>query len=142
MAYITLEDMKGSVSTIVFSDLYRASSAILKGDEPIIVKGRADIGDDSAKIVATEILPLSACIENPFGSVHFKIDCQLDASAIEELYKLLHKHSGKSDAYIHLLQPDHSETIIYLGKGLKVNISSLLKEEADKLIMPGETILK
>lgn len=142
MAYVTLEDMKGSVSTIVFSDLYRTSSAILKGDEPIIVKGRADISEESAKIVATEILPLSACIENPFGSVHFIIDTTLDASVIEDLYNLLRKHSGKSDAYIHLHQPGHSETLIYLGKDLKVNISSALKEEADRIIKPGETIMK
>ncbi len=142
MAYITLEDMKGSVSTIVFSELYRNCSSVLKGDEPIVVKGRADIGDESAKIVAAEVLPLSACIENPFGSIHFKIKHDLDPSALEDLNRLLRKHSGKSDAYIHLIQPDHSETIIYLGKELKLNISSLLKEDADRIISPGETIIK
>jgi DNA polymerase-3 subunit alpha len=142
MAYITLEDMKGSVSVIVFSELYRSSSSILKGDEPVIVKGRADIGDESAKIVASEILPLSACIENPFGSVHFKLDSGTDPSVIDDLGRLLPRHSGKSDAYIHLIKPDHSETIIYLGKDLKLAISADLKEEADRLISPGETIIK
>ena len=142
MAHITLEDLKGSVAVVVFTDLYRSTSALLQGDDPVIVKGKAEVGDESAKIVATEILPLSACIEDPFGSIHFKIPPDLPESAIEDLKSLISNNPGKSDAYVHISITGKGETVVYLGKDMRVNISSSLKDEADKLISPGVTVIK
>ncbi len=106
------------------------------------MKGRAEVGDESAKIVATEILPLSACIEDPFGSIHFKIPPDLPESAIEDLKSLISNNPGKSDAYVHISITGKGETVVYLGKDMRVNISSSLKDEADKLISPGVTVIK
>ncbi|MDD5170024.1 MAG: OB-fold nucleic acid binding domain-containing protein, partial [Syntrophales bacterium] len=44
MAYITLEDLQGSVNAIFFPEAYKAGYELLHSDEPLIVKGTLDIG--------------------------------------------------------------------------------------------------
>ena len=66
----------------------------------------------------------------------------LPDSAIEDLKRVLSNNPGKSDAYIHIAIPEKGETVIYLGKDMRVNLSASLKDEADKLISPGKTFIK
>ena len=63
MAYLTLEDMKGVVSVIVFSDLYRNVFLPIRGEEPLLVKGKVDAGEDTVKIIASEITLLEEAIK-------------------------------------------------------------------------------
>ncbi len=56
MAYITLEDINGSIDIIVFPQLYEASSRILGENRVILVSGRTDISEGKEpKIVADGI---------------------------------------------------------------------------------------
>jgi len=138
MAYVTIEDMKGSVSVIVFSDLYRKAFSILHGEEPVLIKGTLDVNEESIKVIASDAIILADALEKPFSSVHFTVDVAKSAGKDIELIKeLLQKHKGKYDGYIHLIVADKSETVIYLGKDLKLNISDDIKREADNIFGPG-----
>ncbi|MEA1935774.1 MAG: DNA polymerase III subunit alpha [Thermodesulfobacteriota bacterium] len=140
MAYVTVEDMKGSVNVIVFSDLYRKAFSILHGEEPIFVKGTLDVNEESVKVIASDAITLADALEKPFSSVHFMVDVAKSAGEdIESIKELLQKHKGKYDGYIHLIAADKSETIIYLGKDLKIDISDDIKREADNILGPGTT---
>ena len=138
MAYVTIEDMKGSVNVIVFSDLYRKAFTILHGEEPVLIKGILDVNEESVKVIASDIIILADALEKPFSSVHFMIDTTKSAGKdIESIKELLQKYKGKYDGYIHLIIADKSETIIYLGSDLKLNISDDMKREADNILGPG-----
>jgi len=58
MAYVTIADMHGTVEAVVFPDVYEAARDLLKDDNPIVVLGYAERGEDSVKIIAETIRPV------------------------------------------------------------------------------------
>ncbi|MBN2515962.1 MAG: DNA polymerase III subunit alpha [Deltaproteobacteria bacterium] len=140
MAYVTLEDMKGSLAVIVFSDLYRDAFSLINSDEPLLVKGKVDAGEESPKIIATEIVPLTEALKNPFTSVHFMINAETAKEGdVELLKKLLAKYRGKNKGYIHLFSGNGTETVISLGNGCAIDISEDIRSEVDILFGAGTT---
>ncbi|MCD6152307.1 MAG: DNA polymerase III subunit alpha [Syntrophobacterales bacterium] len=140
MAYLTLEDMKGTSTVIVFSDLYRDAFSRINGDEPLLIKGRVDAGEENIKIVASEVLTLEEAAKSPFTSVHFMVDVtKAKEHDIELLNAMLYKYKGKHKAYMHIIENKVSETVIYLGEKCRLNISEDIKKEADGILGVGTT---
>ena len=139
MAYVTLEDLKGSITVIFFADIYKKAYPLLHGEEPVLIKGSVDVSEEGVKIIASDTNALATAIDQPFRAVHFTFDTrQLSTDSLEAFKRLLGKHSGKADGFIHLLD-DQSKTVIYLGKGGKLEPSSRLKKEADRILGAGST---
>ncbi|MDW7739516.1 MAG: DNA polymerase III subunit alpha [Bacillota bacterium] len=60
MAFIRLEDLTGSVETVIFPDLFDRQSALIDEDTLVIVEGRTDIKEEEEpKIIAEAINTLS-----------------------------------------------------------------------------------
>lgn len=140
MAYVTLEDMKGSLTLIVFSDVYKRSAAILQSGEPVLATGTVDADEESAKIITTDISLLKDAGENPHTSIHFNIDgSSADPALLNALKDVLSRHKGKIDGFLHLHLNGQSETVIYLGRDMKLMPSRALKKDADTLLGHGAT---
>ncbi len=63
MAYLTVEDLYGTVELIVFPDLYRESTNELSQDTPIIISGQIDKTDKGIKIIAKKIVSIESSKE-------------------------------------------------------------------------------
>jgi DNA polymerase-3 subunit alpha len=134
MAYVTIEDLKGSSTVIFFPEIYRGCYDLLHGEEPLLVKGTVDIGEDSAKMIAAEATLLATAAEKPYHSAFFTIDVHRSAAEdIDALCRCLRKHIGKHEGYIKLIEAQ-SETVIYLGEDIKLDLSILLKKEAERIL--------
>lgn len=60
MAFITLEDLMGSVEVIVFPKNYEADRDLLSEDSKIFIKGRVSLGDEPVgKLVCEQVIPFS-----------------------------------------------------------------------------------
>ena len=60
MAFITLEDLMGSVEVIVFPKNYEADRDVLTDDSKIFIKGRVSLGDEPVgKLVCEQVIPFS-----------------------------------------------------------------------------------
>jgi DNA polymerase-3 subunit alpha len=139
MAYVTIEDLKGSIQVVVFPEIYRKAYDLLHGEEPVLIKGAVDAGEESVKVIATEILSLSETLDHPFQTARFSFDAvRLADSDLDALRAVLKKFPGKAEGFLHLLD-DSSETVIYLGKTVQFTPSERLKEEADRILGPGAT---
>jgi DNA polymerase III subunit alpha len=139
MAYITIEDLKGSVTVICFADLYSKAFGPVHSAEPVLIKGTIDAGEEGIKVIASEIIPLGEVVEQPYDLVHFSVDVSRSSAAdIESLHKLLTQHKGKCDGFIRILN-DVSEVLIYLGRDFQLELTDKLKEEADQLLGAGST---
>lgn len=58
MAFITVEDLYGSVEVVVFPDCYEKKKELLSTDSKVFVKGRANVEEDRAgKVICQDIIP-------------------------------------------------------------------------------------
>jgi DNA polymerase-3 subunit alpha len=134
MCFITLEDLKGITEVIVFSDLYKTCSTLLKGDQPILVVGKVGTDGDNVKIIANHILPFSEAHTLSPLSTHLILNLnEINKNQLQQLKNLILSYPGDSQAFLHLVSPQKSETIISLGNGFKVNPSPQLFNEIKRL---------
>jgi DNA polymerase-3 subunit alpha len=57
MAFLTLEDLRGTVEVIVFPRQYTTYQQFLKEDAKIFIKGTASISEEESKIICNQIMP-------------------------------------------------------------------------------------
>ena len=81
MAFISLEDMVGTVESLIFPKIYEKSRQYLTEDAKVFLRGRVSVGDDPVgKLICEEVIPFSEIpnelwlqFENQ-GSYEAKID--------------------------------------------------------------------
>jgi len=140
MAYVTIEDLKGSYTGIVFADTYRNFRELLDSDAPLLFKGTLDVTEESSRLVIAEVHRLADYDGISFNSIHVTFDAgRMEDDRLEQLREICRRHPGKHDCYLHILLPNQSETVVYLGSASRINISEPLKEEVERLLGPGTT---
>jgi len=144
MAYVTLEDLKGSFECIFFSEIYRKGYDLLHGDDPLLVRGTIDVGEETVRVMATEIEHLEEATDRPFSSVHFHMTAR--SVTVETLLSLrdllIRDYPGKCDGFLHV-HDNGTETVVSLGDETRVTASTGLRETADGLIgLRGATIFQ
>jgi DNA polymerase-3 subunit alpha len=134
MAFVTLEDLSGFVEMVVFPEVYAASMELLKSEEPLLVAGTLDIGEETCKLMANEVFPLRQIKEQQTKRVHFRLTTPgLDETQLRALKGIISRHRGSCDALIHLIIPNRSETVIALPENLKVAASDEIMDDTKKL---------
>jgi DNA polymerase-3 subunit alpha len=73
MAIVTLEDEGGAIDVVVYSEAYRTCAPLLVEDAMIVARGRLDKDEESARIVATEILSLGTVRERVAREVAIRL---------------------------------------------------------------------
>ncbi len=127
-AILTLRDFTGEIDIFVFARLYEQHRDILRTDEPIIVKGRASVGEDDAraKLFSEEIIPFSAARARLKSVI---VDLDEKASSRERLVELrtiLTQYPGRCTLYLNISNGKEGERTRILCKDIKVNPSNEL----------------
>ncbi len=134
MAFATLEDLKGVIEVILFPDIFLSSLPYLKGDDPILVKGILDMGEDNPKIKANDVIPLSKIKEKSVSGVHIMLSTPgLTGDLLERLKSILLRKKGLCPVFLHLVIPNRSETIISLPDNFNVTPSEDMATEVEEV---------
>ncbi|WDV45215.1 DNA polymerase III subunit alpha [Clostridiaceae bacterium M8S5] len=100
MAFITLEDLFGSIETIVFPKIYGKYENLLKEDNIIIMKGRLNINEsDDPKIIVDKIKPLVASKKE---KLYIRIAKNIDISIFNDIKKILLEHNGSTPVFVYI----------------------------------------
>ena len=104
MAFLTLEDLTGSVEVIVFPRDYEVSRAdILKGNK-VLIRGRASVGtEESGKLIAEKIVPFDRIRKDLWIRFPDYSTFKQDESG---LYELLHQAGRPGDAKVGIMLED------------------------------------
>jgi DNA polymerase-3 subunit alpha len=95
MVFMRLDDVSGSVETIVFNSVYGAARDLLEPDRILVVKGRIDHKEGETKVIAMEVAPFEATPER--SEVRLKLDARrAPAGTIQELAALLREYPGEA----------------------------------------------
>jgi DNA polymerase III subunit alpha len=148
-ASFQLEDRTGFIEVIVWPDLYRRCMDTLVVDDPILVQGRLEAGEERAQIIASEVSPLAevsredrakrraaaGTTAEPNGrQIHLHIrDQQMASEELHQLHETLRAHPGPCPVYLHLSMLEQAETVIELPAQLRVAAGRALGEEVERL---------
>jgi DNA polymerase-3 subunit alpha len=108
MARALLEDMDGIGEVILWpSVLAKAGNRVAK-DALLVVRGKADLSGDSAKVSAEEVYTLEESFERLATGIHLRMDAQGDEgqARLLKLQDLVRRHPGKVEIMLHLAAGD------------------------------------
>lgn len=57
MAFVTLEDLMGTIEMVVFPQVYQKYRQWLEEDQKVFIKGKADISEDGGKLLCENVIP-------------------------------------------------------------------------------------
>ncbi|SHK53959.1 DNA polymerase III subunit alpha [Paramaledivibacter caminithermalis] len=142
MAFLTLEDMFGTVEIIVFPGVYDRCSKFLFEDSIIIVVGKINLKEDEdPKIIAENIVALTkenvdmiASKKNPPAQRNKKVYIKLkyrDTEMINRIKNILKKRKGRTPVYIYI---ESERRKLLANKDLWIKIDdSIIRELRDIL---------
>ena len=127
MAFLTLEDLLGTVEVIVFPRDYEKFRGVITEDAKVLVKGRVSAEEDkAAKLICTEILSMDDLPRELW--IRFKNKDDFFAEE-EKLYEILSGSDGKQEVVIYL---EEERAVKRLPKNRCVALSADLMETLKK----------
>ncbi len=117
MAFITLEDLLGSLEVVVFPKKYEQYRSILEPDSKILVYGRASISEDEGKLLLERAVAFDEIPK------HVYVQClNKEAYAQQEnaIYDIIDKYPGSSPVTVCLKEEHQSKDLgrqFYLKAG-------------------------
>ena len=117
MAFITLEDLLGSLEVVVFPKKYEQYRSILEPDSKILVYGRASISEDESKLLLERAVSFDEIPK------HVYVQClNKDAYTQQEnaIYDIIDKYPGSSPVTVCLKEEHQSKDLgrqFYLKAG-------------------------
>jgi DNA polymerase-3 subunit alpha len=142
MAIVNLEDLSGTVEVIVFPDLYKTANHMLLTDTPLIVAGQLDKSEQGYKIKAMR-LHLLADVKRK-GTT--RVDIKLSATGLtqDDLLKvkdILLRYKGDIPVYLRLQNPTRKESLISVGREIRVSPNDQLISEIESVLGAGAVSL-
>lgn len=134
MAFVTLEDLSGSVELVVFPEAYATGMEMLQGEEPLLITGELDVGEESCKILVSEVQMLRDAKEQQTERVRIRLTTPgLNEIQLRSLKQIVQRYRGGCQVCLHVVIPNRSETVIKLPERLKMAASDEAMAEAEKL---------
>lgn len=135
MAFITLEDMHGTMEAVVFSNVYAEAADLLVEDNAVLVQGRVQKDENSVKIIAEQIVSMDMAEETWTATVHIHIDMnRTDAGQLRDLNSVLNKHAGSCHTFLHLILPDEFEALLQLPNAYCLKAGDRLRRDVNGLL--------
>jgi DNA polymerase-3 subunit alpha len=134
MAFVRLEDLKGSLELIVFPNCFAECSECLATEEPLFVKGTLDRDERGVKIKATKIIPLEQAAQGV--TTRIKLYVNADNCTREHLVSLrqtLEKNPGDCRVSLYLNVPGKGEAVLALPNRYRIKPDASLLEEINGL---------
>lgn len=138
MAFITLEDLYGTIECIVFPAVYDKYNELIEENNIVVIEGRISTNEEEEpKILCEDIYPLEKYRKN---KVYLKISKGKPMGILESVKKVLSKYRGETPVYVYM---EDNNKMVKANKDLWVNVNDrslydeliqLLGEENVKII--------
>ena len=146
MCVIVLDDPFGSIEVVVFPEAFKQYGHLAENGQMVLVKGRFERDDDSARVLASEIAPLSVVRERLARAVSVRISTPPhDRATFERLWDLFAQHKGDRPVAfdIELQAPDRRLRVtIDVNAQIRVRPSDRLVSEVEKICGAGSVSLR
>jgi DNA polymerase-3 subunit alpha len=142
MAIMDFEDLSGTVEVIVFPELYRTSQNILVTDAPLIVRGTVDQSEQGSKIKAVSITLLTDVKKRSATRMDIRLNATgLTRDELLQVKDILLRYQGDIPVVLRLRNPSRAESVISVGREIRVAPSDQLIAEIESLLGAGAVTL-
>ena len=129
MAFTTIEDLHGSIEGIVFPKVYAVCMDLLRGDEPICVRGYVDRGDDQNKLIVDEVTLLDDAEASMASQVHIRLTKpSLSQETLRKIKSVMLQYPGEIETRLHIRLDDGRDVALALPKEQWVRPSIKLRQ--------------
>ena len=141
MAFMRLEDLKGSVEVVVFPDCYQDCAQHLTSERPLLVTATAESDERGVKLIAEKIEPLEeAATRLTTRAVLHLSAAGLDRNKLVELKDCLRRFPGRCRLSLELVVPGKGQVIMELPNTYRINPCPQLHHELIRLF--GHNVLE
>jgi DNA polymerase-3 subunit alpha len=143
MCVFTLDDAAGSIEVVVFPEAFKQHGHYAENGRSVIVRGRFERDDDSARVLATEIAPIEMVRERLAKSVAIRLSMPPHGRATcEQLLELLAQHKGDRRVAFVILENDRHLRVTADVSGIRVRPSERLVSEVERICGVGSVSLR
>jgi DNA polymerase-3 subunit alpha len=146
MCVFMLEDATGSLEVVVFPEAFKQYGHLADNGRMVLVKGKFERDDESARILASEIVPIETVRERLSKSVAIRLSTPPHGRAtFEKLWDVFAQHKGdRRVAFdIELKEADrHLRIKVDVNAQIRVRPSESLVTEVEKICGTGSVSLR
>ena len=143
MAVFMLDDIAGGIEVVVFPETFGKCGHLIAGDAMLLVRGKLEKDEETARIVATELQPISLLKERTTNEVviHLKASSR---NTMEALAELLSRHRGDRRVSLELDVKRNGDKALRVRADVaqRVRPSEKLVEEVEQLCGSGSVVLR
>lgn len=124
MAFVTLEDLTGSVEVVVFPKSYESESAKIREDAKVFIRGRVQLDEGKdAKLICESITPFDQVPRKLW--LRFRDDASYLARQ-KELMQIIEENGGR-DQVILYIEEGRRKRVLPPGQGVRADAQLLAK---------------
>ena len=144
MCVFMLDDAHGSVEVVVFPEAFARCGQLAENDRMVLVKGKFERDDESARILAAEILPIEMVREKLAASVAIRLSTPPhDRDTFERLWDVFAQNKGdRRIAFDIHDQERHLRVRVDVNPQIRVRPSERLVSEVEKICGQGSVSLR
>ena len=111
---------------------------MLHGGEPVVIAGALEISEEHCQVITDDVLPLVQARADAIRQAHVRVPLgQTGRDGLAELREILASHPGPCDAFLHLVRPDETETVLALPQTLRVAASEQIVDAIETVLGAG-----
>jgi DNA polymerase-3 subunit alpha len=135
MAFVTLEDLQGTFEVTVWPETYKEAQALLKAEVPVLVKGDAEVDENSAKVIAQQIYPLADAKKHWQGKIHISFRTPgLERETLLAVKNVLAANKGGNEPLLYFIFPNGKSHVVSVAPELRVQPSDSMVQEIETLL--------
>jgi DNA polymerase-3 subunit alpha len=143
MCVFMLDDASGSIEVVVFPEAFKQHGHLADTGQMVIVKGKFEKDDESARILASEIAPIDMVRERLATSVAIRLTTPPhNRATFERLWDLLAQHKGDRKVAFVIHEQDRHIRVTADVNGIRVRPSERLVAEVEKICGTGSVSLR
>jgi len=145
MAVFTLEDAQGNVEVIAFPETFQKSVALIETGTLVLVRGKLERDDETARVLASEILPLDSVRERVAREVAIRVKMPADRAVFEALGEVFSRHRGDRRVSFEIEVPSDAKPLRVradISSQIRVRPSSTLISEVEQIVGHGAVVLR
>ena len=146
MCVFFLDDAGGSLEVVVFPEAFKQCGHLADNGQMVVVKGKFERDDESARLLASEIAPIEAVRERLARSVAIKLSTPPhDRATFEKLWDVFAQHKGDRRVAFDIELQDsdrHLRVKVDVNAQIRVRPSERLVSEVEKICGAGSVTLR